>query len=390
MPNSKQGMKKVYILIIAMLVSACGFAQRAFNSHAEALSAINPYEQLFSNAGTTARTTEIGDTLIMRNIPDAGTLVLYTAGVRDSGYLTGTDYANDLGFAEHYYINGNDSSLMVLGVFAQFGGSVSDTSTQTISLDIWGQGPEGIITDSLYYNGFPGTAADTLVVPVTQLGIGKVFDTMKLFLFAQPVAMWSSFFAGYNISYNFGTLTDTIGLASSIDSTSSAYDYAIAINRDTFVNIDTISLSTDTLIDSSYHIIRNVRNATLESDNNWYDNLTQNDSMRNHLAIYPLVAILGPTGTKSISSANLTFYGNYPNPATSYTNIKFSLLKPDDVTVQVLDMKGSLMSVLKQPNQVTGTHIIPVNTSGMPPGDYIYLVRTSSGDGIAGKMTVCH
>jgi len=382
-------MKKLFILILITLVCTASFAQRNITPYAQPLNTINPYDHLFSVSGSTARTTEIGDTVILRNIPDSSILVLYNAGSRDSGYVTGTDYLGDQGFAEHYYINGDDSSLMIIGVFAQFGGTVSNTSTQTISLNIWDQGVPEVITDTLSYNGFPGDVLDTLVVPVTQLGIGGIFDTMKLFLFAQPTPIFGSFFAGYTINYNFSTVTDTIGLASTIDSSSSIYDYSVAINIDTFINIDTLSLSTDTLVDSSINIIRNVRNATMRSDYNWYDNLTQNDSLRNHLAIYPLVVIQDPSGLKSITSNNLTFFGNYPNPAVSYTNIKFSLLRTDNVTLQMMDAKGREINTVTQTNLAPGMHIIPVNTSAMPAGDYIYLIRTASGDGMAGRMTVC-
>lgn len=390
-------MRNLLILFIALLACSPGFAQRRITTSTQPINSFNPYSDLFSRTGPTLRTTAIGDTLAVRNIADTSVLVMHTAtsGSNDSGYLTGTNYLLDQGFAEHYYVNGDDSSLMVLGVFAQFSGYVSDTSTQSVSFNIWDESPSVAINDTLSYNAFPQDALDTVSVPFAQLGLGNgtAPDTMKLYLFALPTPIWGSFFAGYTINGNYSfSSSNNIGLASTVDSVAGHDSYTLLTTQtyaDTFYYAgDTTILSIDTFTYTTENIVRNVRNATMESDYSWYDNLTQNDSLRNHLAIYPIVAVLDPTGVKSVTKNNLTFYGNYPNPATSNTNIKFSLLKQDNVTIQIIDIRGQMISSIAQPGLDAGTHIVPVNTSLMPSGDYIYLIRTASGDGMAGKMTV--
>ena len=131
----------------------------------------------------------------------------------------------------------------------------------------------------------------------------------------------------------------------------------------------------------------NVQNATMESDNTWYDNYTQNDSLYNDLAIFPIVKIGGPTSV-GITKKNLTFFGNYPNPATDQTNIRFSLAAGTDVTIQVMDMTGKTLKIITQNKLAAGEHIIPVDISGFAAGNYLYLVHTADGAGVASELTV--
>ena len=383
-------MKKFVILSIALIISTAGFAQRINNARAQPIHFFDAYTQSFANGTPSGRTTAVGDTFTLTHIGAEDTTLLYTVG-SDSGYVTGTNYWNDQAFAERYDFNGYDSSMEVIGVFALFGGTANPASADSINFDVWSPGDPQPITSTLQYNGFPSVVIDSQTFPITQIGIGATMDTLKQFMFATPTAFLpGSFFVGYNYNYSFDTSTGStftgtgitgndIGLASSKNGerTPAAFDTLI---YNVFAGVDT---TLDTVI--------NVHNATLGSDNTWYDNFTQNDSLYNNLAIYPIVVIGNSTaGVNSITKNNLTFFGNYPNPADDYTNIKFSLARNADVTIQVMDMSGRLLTTLQQSNLVTGGHIIPVATTTMPSGSYLYLVRTSGGDGIAGKMVVLH
>ena len=368
-------MKKIFILIIVILVSISGFAQRSNHKYAMPVSSVNDGNVIFSNSTSNARTTATGDTLKLSNIAAADTLVIYTAGA-DSGYLTGTDYWGDQAFAERYDFNPADSSVKVIGVFAQFSGKVNPASAKQISFNIWSLSAPQYITSRLFYSGFPNAVYTTLTVPVTQLGIGVTADTLKKFMFDSTTHFLSgSFFAGYSISYNFNALAgDTIGLASSKNG------YRTSPKTTLQVIISDVDTVVDTMI--------NVQNATQWSDGNWHDNYSDNDSLFNDLAIYPIVIIGTPTGLKGVTKNNLTFYGSFPNPAVNSTNIKFSLSKNADVTIQIMDMNGRALNTITQTNLAIGDHIITVNTSALPAGDYLYLIRTSGGEGMASKMTV--
>ena len=340
------------------------------------MQSINSVDKHTGSHNPYGKTTAVGSTDTLSNISDTATLTLYTSGTRDSGYVTGTDFWGDRAFAERYDFNGADSSMQVIGVLAQFGGKVNPACAGTVNFNVWSLGDPRILGATMSYSGFPNTILDSFTVPVTQLGIGTGADTMKAHFFTTPTSQLSgSFFVGYSINYNFSSLNgDTIGLACSLNGDRTSHLFS--------VNVDT------SFGDTILSTVVNVQNATMFSDNNWYDNYTQNDSLKNDLAIFPIVTIHAPTGIKGITRNNLTFSGNYPNPAVNNTNIKFSLTNSLDVTVQIMDISGRTFNTIKQTGLAAGEHTIPVNTTGMPAGDYLYLIRTSAGDGMAGKMTI--
>jgi hypothetical protein len=366
-------MKKIYALIFVILISISSFAQRTGHKYARQVNSVS--ESTFSN-NTYARTTHAGDTLKLSNIPAADTpFVIYAAGV-DSGYLTGTDYWGDRAFAERYDFNGADSILTVIGVFAQFSGKVNAGSTKTVSFNVWNVNSPQYITAGLFYSGFPNTSLTTHSVPVTQLGIGSTKDTLKKFMFDSTATFSSgSLFVGYSINYNFNALAgDMIGLASSADGDRTSPK----------IKFDTMITDIDTTIDT----LINVQNATQWSDGNWHDNYSDNDSISNDLAIFPIVVIWHGTSIKGVTRKGLTFYGNYPNPAVNSTTIKFSLADRSDVMLQITDMNGRIVNTLSERDLSAGEHVLQLNTSELPDGDYLYLIRTSTGDGIASKLTV--
>ena len=370
-------MRKIFILAVAVFSSIGSFAQKKkISIHPEQINVVDPVKSKFSEPGAASKTTAIGDTVKLSNIADSATLTLYTFD-SGKGYVTGTNAFNDQSFAERYDVTAG-SSVQVIGVYALFGGRVNPASDRTITFYIWDQGIPEVITDTLIYSGFPNNVMNGLTVPVTQIGIGTVSDTTKAYLFAYPSAGTShSFFAGYYINYDYSSLNgDSIAIASSLKGDRTSPKYSIAFD----------TTGGDTLITT----IVNVQNATQASDNNWYDNYTQNDSLFNDLAIYPIVVMSDVEGVKGVTRNNLTFFGNYPNPATTNTNIRFSLAQATDVTIQFMDMSGRTFNTVKQNDLSAGEHIIPVNTAEIPAGDYLYLLHTSGGDGIAGKMTIAH
>jgi hypothetical protein len=369
-------MRKLLLLIVIVMQGLHGFAQRNTPGH--------PYQQInavenSTGYHSTARTTATGDTIALSNFPAGdSTFVLYKEGTTNGyGYVTGTDSSNDHAFAERYYINGADSSVIVIGMFARFGGTVNPASTNNVRFDIWNESPPQVVSATYAYSSFPDVLLDTVTVPFTELGIGTTADTLKAFLFPTPTGvLQSSFFAGYSMNYIFAALNgDTIGLAASLNGTRTVPVYTAQVN-------------VNALGDTSLDTVINVQNATMQSDNNWYDNYTQDDSIYNDLAIFPIVAIANATGISSIVKNGLTFYGNFPNPAVSSTNIKYALATNADVTIQVTDMTGRTLLTINRANVAPGEHVEAINTSAMSAGNYLYLIRTSAGGGIAARFTV--
>jgi Secretion system C-terminal sorting domain len=370
-----------YLLLPAffLLIGLTGFAQRIHAVHEV------PGQVIAAGAAQhpSAKATAAGDTLVLRHWADTTSVVAYTVGA-DSGYAAGTNYWGDQAFAERYDLSDSTYNVQVVGVLAAFHGHVMPTSSKAVTFTIWSQGAQQYITGSQAYSGFPNTVLDSVSVPVTQLGIGLTTDTFKKHFFSAGTGnIHSSFFVGYSINYDFLALGgDTLGLYSShngVRNPSGLYTLSFNIS-----DLGDPSLTPDTTLDT----ITNVQNATLGSDNIWYDNYTQDDSLSNNLAIFPIVVKGFPAGTKGITRNNFTFYGNYPNPCTSATNIRFALKNSSGVAIDIMDMAGRTITTINEPLLSSGEHTLTVSTASLPAGDYLYLIRTSAGDGIAGKMTV--
>jgi hypothetical protein len=214
-----------------------------------------------------------------------------------------------------------------------------------------------------------------------------------MFLFPQPTGSLSgsSFFAGYTMYYNFlspdsgSAGIDTIGLECTINGNRISGQYTVSARWYDTVTYDTTHIIIDTFYDTT--VI--VQNATLWQDGQWHDNFTQNDSLFNDLAIYPIVVAGFPNGVKGVSKNTLTFYGNYPNPATENTElIHFSLNSAQNIDLLVYTLTGTEVDHISLGDAPAGDQLLKLDVSHYAAGQYIYLLRTGSGDGFGGKIVV--
>ncbi len=365
-------MKKLFLIGGLAVCGLKGFAQGVQNRREQSQHTIA--HQI--TALTANKATRVGDTQVIAHIPDTADLVAYYVGKNaDSGLLNGTNYYNDKSFAERFNFSGADSSMQVIGLYAQFIGRVNIGSTKNVTFHIWDEGQRQLVSSTMAYNGFPNRIVNSLDVPVTLLGIGST-PTLNKYMFASPSMRWGNFFMGYTINYDFADLNgDTIAVACSKDGQRKGNVYSLSINISAYG-------------DTSVMKIFNVQNATQTLDGTWIDNYTQNDSLLNNLAIYPIVVINAPTTVKGITKKDLTLFGAFPNPATNATNIKFDLAAEANVNLQIMDMGDRVVKTTTQNNMKSGTHTMEVDLTDLPNGTYIYLLRTSTGDGIAGKIEV--
>lgn len=364
-------MKKLFLLSGFTAATISVFAQRVDVRREQVIpTAVSPTN------GVASKPTRIGDTQIITHIPDTAQLVAYYLGANsDSGLLNGTNYYNDQSFAERFNFNGADSAMQVIGLYAQFTGKVNIASTKTVTFKLWDEGEQRLVSSTMAYNGFPNRVINSLDVPVTLLGIGST-PTLNKYMFANPSMRWGNFFVGYTMNYDFSALNgDTIAIASSRDGQRKGNVYSLSINISDYG-------------DTSVMKIFNVQNATQTLDGTWIDNYTQNDSLLNNLAIYPIVVINAPTSVKGITKKDLTLFGAFPNPASNAVNVKFELAKEADVNVQIMDMSDRMVKTTTKNNIGAGAHTMQLDLSDLPNGSYIYLIKTSLGDGIAGKIEV--
>ena len=358
-------MKKILLTVLAASVALSSFAQRAKTN---VKSASFPE---FTHIA--AKTTATGDTAGYTHINFAAdTIINYAVGTNhDSGYCVGTDAYGDKGFAERY--DKVDTFVSVLGVIAEFGGKVNPATTKTVVFNCWSVGPKTVNSNfpstHVYNSGMPNTSLASVTAPLTHLGIrsvATVSDTPKTFYFTTPSSQVVSFFVGYTIAYTPSALGgDTIGLKSTLDGERHISYYSTS-GADTTIN--------------------NI-NATQYSDNTWHDDAFDNFQIGNHLYIFPIVKLGLPNGVSGITKNNLTFFGNYPNPASASTNVKFTLAQGSDVTISISNISGQVVKTVKQTCNA-GTEVININTEELPAGEYVYLLRTAEGDGFASKLSI--
>lgn len=366
-------MKRKFILLATAFTSIVSLAQWSASGKVVAKHP-QGYSRRTVATGNNYRTTAAGDTIVLKNTHTTDVPVLYYAGTvtRDSGYLSGMDNWGDQGFAERYDFNAADSNVQVLGVMSIFGGKVNPASTKTVVFNAWSVADRSS-TDftNVYDSGLPDASLAAVTVPITHLGISNIDtvpDTFKTFFFPSPTAYLNkSFFVGYTIAYDpLAFAGDTIGLYTSSDGDRTSALYTIS--------------GTDTIL--------NNQNVTMFDDGFWYDNASDNFFLANNLYIYPVVRVRNVVGVQGVTKKGLTFFGNYPNPASSVTNIRFALNNTEDVEIIITDLSGRTVLTKTYPTLYAGEHTIPVDISSLSAGEYVYIVRTSTGNGIASKMTV--
>lgn len=365
-------MKKTLLSILTVGMCLSGIAQE-FKKGNKSRDQIMPTPTLTKDV-IAAKTTADGDTIYgLLNFSSTqlsgDSLVCYTAGA-DSGFIYGPNIYGDKAWAERFDFDGADSSIEVIGTYALFYGSVSSTAnTHAINFNVWSQGPISLVsgTTNIYWGGFPNTILTTSQnFSVTNLGIGST--SLPVFMFNTPSPnIADSFFVGYTANWSFAASNgDTIGILTTRDGYRYSPAYYPLGNGDTLIN---------------------VKNATQYSDDTWNDDLFSNFQLANHLAIFPIVVVHYTTSAAGVTKNDFTFYGNYPNPATNSTNIKFALKNATEVSITVTDMTGKIIKNIQQ-NYAAGEHVVPVETSDLAAGSYLYLIRTSEGDGMGSKFTV--
>lgn len=366
-------MKKLLLVSAAIALGTTGFAQNRGPVTASDKT-VSLQLPAFNMTNVLGKSTGDGDTFATSHILTGDTVTFYygDSSPYDSGFVTGTNAYGDKGFAERYDYYSPDSSIKIAGVIARFGGSWLPTSNKSINFRVWTAGPMTNVTGrpNLFLSGFPNAILATEQVNITQLrmGVAAAPDTQKLHWFTTPTGFLNdTFFVGYDINYTFANLAgDTIALYSDQDGERNDNLYYV--------------VGADTIITT--------RNATQYSDNSWHDNATDNYQLFHNLEIFPVYIVKYTTSVNGLSKNNFTLYGNYPNPATNSTNVQYAVKNTTEVTIDVMDVTGRTISTSNEGRVAAGEHTATINTSSLPAGTYVYLIRTAEGNGMAAQFTV--
>lgn len=94
------------------------------------------------------------------------------------------------------------------------------------------------------------------------------------------------------------------------------------------------------------------------------------------LLIFPVVDITTSTG--SISKNDLTLMAAFPNPAANEITINFGLNKAGDAEIEIFDVTGKRVNVIKMENLQVGSHNTKVDLSTLNAGVYMYSVKSAN------------
>jgi uncharacterized protein (DUF1501 family) len=95
----------------------------------------------------------------------------------------------------------------------------------------------------------------------------------------------------------------------------------------------------------------------------------------------PLGFVANPVATDGGPSAPLDFVveGNYPNPFTSRTTLRFRLAEAGPVRVRVFDLGGREVRTLHDGPLPAGTHDLPFEARDLASGTYLYQIDSRVG-----------
>jgi len=95
------------------------------------------------------------------------------------------------------------------------------------------------------------------------------------------------------------------------------------------------------------------------------------------------------TSVSSINelTAEIASMSAFPNPATDFVNIEFTLNENADVTVELYNMVGQKLEATALSNQGAGTHKVELNVTSLTKGTYFYSV-TANGNTTSGNFNI--
>jgi hypothetical protein len=385
-------MKKLLLFVATIVVSSAAFGQSTINVNSdvnkplfEAGQASNDYVAKKSSSNDLGKSTGLGDTLYRVNQAQYDSLFVtphfYYLGATlpfDSGYVFGVNALNYSGFAGRFkYTSLPDTTMKVIGVLAAFSGTYNPATSKSIDIKVWGLDPANVtLTPTRKMTNLPGAVLATMTRSIKTIGINNTTgsDTIKEYYFPTAASgINTNFFVGYEMAaYQWPNLGgDTICAYSCLQGTGWGHgEIKNIVLPDTFINAQT----------------------AMKDGGVWKDSYMQIGFNKFNISIVPIFQYSGsmvwPSSVAGVNYNNLTFYGHYPNPATNNINIRFSVAKSTSVSVLVRDITGKTVMNVPADLFAQGEHTISLETSGLPAGNYVYMVRTAEGDAMAAQMTI--
>jgi hypothetical protein len=104
-------------------------------------------------------------------------------------------------------------------------------------------------------------------------------------------------------------------------------------------------------------------------------------------SIWVYVTVIDNVGVSENEAAGIKLYQNVPNPSAQTTEISYTLAKAGEVSFEIYDIAGKLVSAVNEGNKPAGKHKLTLDTSTLTSGTYFYTLK-SEGTSLTRKMVV--
>jgi uncharacterized protein (DUF1501 family) len=94
---------------------------------------------------------------------------------------------------------------------------------------------------------------------------------------------------------------------------------------------------------------------------------------------FETLPIFRQTPALEVTEGMVALGQNTPNPFVDTTEIQFALKQPGYIRLTVYDLQGREVSILREGRFETGNYSVPVSSSGLTSGHYLYSLQTDSG-----------
>ena len=84
---------------------------------------------------------------------------------------------------------------------------------------------------------------------------------------------------------------------------------------------------------------------------------------------------VNPVSETMFTADNFELYQNYPNPFNPSTKIKYSVLRPANVTITIFGALGNEIKTLVNENKSSGIYEVEFNAEDLPSGVYFYQLK---------------
>jgi hypothetical protein len=119
----------------------------------------------------------------------------------------------------------------------------------------------------------------------------------------------------------------------------------------------------------------------------WFMRENDGDDGAAWLYMDPNAVVTSVAAKGSELPTEFALLGNYPNPFNPTTNIKFQVANAGEITLDVYDVLGRLVSSHSLGIRSPGQHIVPFDAANLASGTYFYRLKmVPTGAILTGKM----